>query len=74
LTRVARLLQPADDPLQFTAPGGLVGDLSGLRLQLLDPLFQAADAGLKLVLVEVAFSIAIDEPGNALTQADDLLL
>src|SRR5215510_3905579 len=70
---LSKVLQPANNQLQFALQGGLIRQRLALLLQPGQALAQAGNPRLKLSLVDEAFRITVDQPGHALASLADLV-
>src|SRR5215510_1087730 len=70
---LSKVLQPANNQLQFALQGGLIRQRLALLLQPGEALAQAGNPGLKLMLVNEALRITVDQPGHALAHLADLV-
>jgi hypothetical protein len=61
------LFQATDQQPEILVRRGVVGELSSLLLKTGEALPQARDPWLKLLLVDEAFGVAVDQPGHPLT-------
>src|SRR5215470_11507152 len=69
----SKVLQPANNQLQFALQGGLIRQRLALLLQPGEALAQAGNPRLKLGLVNEALRITVDQPGHALASLADLV-
>ena len=67
-----KVFQTSNNQLQFRVRGGLIREVLALLLQTGETLAQAGNPGLKLVLINEAIRITVDQPGHALAQLADL--
>ena len=67
-----KLLQMADDQLQFPLQGDLVCQRLALLLQAGEAWAQVSHPRLKLSVVDEALRVTVDQPGHALAQLADL--
>src|SRR6266478_2551895 len=67
-----KVFQTANNQLQLRVHGRLIREVLALLLQPGETLAQAGNPGLKLVLVNEAIRITVDQPCNALAQLADL--
>src|SRR5215831_3871248 len=68
-----KVLQPANNQLQFALQGGLLRQRLALLLQPGEALAQAGNPGLKLGLIDEALRVTVDQPGHALASLADLV-
>src|SRR5262245_11475426 len=68
-----KVLQPANNQLQFALQSGLIRQRLALLLQPGEALAQAGNPRLKLGLVNEALRITVDQPGHALASLADLI-
>src|SRR5262249_47472565 len=68
-----KVLQTANNQLQFALQGGLISQRLALLLQPGEALAQAGNPGLKLGLIDEALRITVDQPGHALAHLADLV-
>src|SRR5262249_27996381 len=67
-----KVLQPANNQLQFPLHSGLIGQCLALLLEASEAVAQAGHPGFKLALVDKTLGITIDQSGDALAQLADL--
>ena len=67
-----KIFEPSDNQLQFPVQGRFIYQRLALLLQAGEALTQARHPGLKLPLIDQAFGITVDQPGDALAQLADL--
>ena len=67
-----KVFQTSNNQLQFPVQGRFICQRLALLLQAGEALAQAGHPGLKLLLVDEALGITVDQPGDALAQLADL--
>src|SRR5215471_1920811 len=68
-----KVLQAANNQLQFALHGGLFRQRLALLLQPGEALAQAGNPGLKLGLIDEALRVTVDQPGHALAHLANLV-